>query len=158
METLAVGAITLDPTFKVFQFRHIVSWCTGHTVETEEFGSSPDVCGRDKNSSAGCFPFKISYLDVSSYSKNDAPLRLSSLNLNYNKEKAMSDESIGNFVPVFQHKLKKAQEKLEKELSVDKKNRDKKSIKKTIEEIKKLKKTLSKFDHKVECPKCGHKF
>lgn len=61
-----------------------------------------------------------------------------------------------NFVPVFESKVKKLRDKIVKELSVPKKNRNKKHLKKMLKEIKGIKKTIKSAKKIKTCPYCGH--
>ena len=64
--------------------------------------------------------------------------------------------SVENFVPVFESKVKKLRDKIVKELSVPKKNRNKKRLKKMLNEIKGIKKTLTSAKKVKTCPHCGN--
>ena len=61
-----------------------------------------------------------------------------------------------NFVPVFESKVKKLRDKIVKELSIPKKNRNKKRLKKMLNEIKSIKKTIKSAKKIKICPHCGH--
>lgn len=61
-----------------------------------------------------------------------------------------------NFVPVFESKVKKLYDKVVKELSVPKKERNKKRLKKMLREIKGMKKTIRSAKKVKSCPHCGH--
>lgn len=61
-----------------------------------------------------------------------------------------------NFVPVFESKVKKLRDKIVKELSVPKKSRNKKRLKKMLDEIKGIKKTIKSAKTVKTCPHCGH--
>ena len=61
-----------------------------------------------------------------------------------------------NFVPVFESKVKKLRDKIVKELAVPKKNRNKKRLKKMLDEIKGLKKTIQSAKKVKTCPHCGN--
>ena len=61
-----------------------------------------------------------------------------------------------NFVPVFESKVKKLRDKIVKELAVPKKNRNKKRLKKMLDEIKGLKKTIKSAKKVKTCPHCGN--
>ena len=60
-----------------------------------------------------------------------------------------------NYVPIFQSKVKKLQDKIVKELSIPKKNRNKKHLKKMLKEIKGIKDTIKSAKHIKTCPHCG---
>lgn len=60
-----------------------------------------------------------------------------------------------NFVPVFESKVKKLYDKVVKELSVPKKERNKKRLKKMLSEIKSLRKTIKSAKKVKTCPHCG---
>lgn len=64
-------------------------------------------------------------------------------------------ESMENFVPVFESKVKKLHEKVVEELSVPKKERNKKRLKKMLKELKSLKKTIRSAKKVKTCPHCG---
>lgn len=61
-----------------------------------------------------------------------------------------------NFVPVFESRVKKLRAKIVKELSIPKKNRNKKRLKKMLDEIKGLKKTIKSAKKIKNCPHCGN--
>ncbi len=60
-----------------------------------------------------------------------------------------------NFVPVFESKVKKLYDKVVKELSIPKKERNKKRLKKMLREIKSMKKTIRSAKKVKACPHCG---
>jgi len=60
-----------------------------------------------------------------------------------------------NFVPVFESKVKKLYDKVVKELSIPKKERNKKRLKKMLREIKGMKKTIRSAKKVKTCPHCG---
>ncbi len=61
-----------------------------------------------------------------------------------------------NYIPVFESKVKKLHDNIVKELSIPKKNRNKKRLKKMLKEIKGIKKTIKSAKHIKTCPHCGH--
>ena len=61
-----------------------------------------------------------------------------------------------NYVPVFESKVKKLYDKVVKELSIPKKERNKKRLKKMLKEIKGIKKTIQSAKKVKTCPHCGH--
>ena len=61
-----------------------------------------------------------------------------------------------HYVPVFESKIKKLQDKVVKELAVPKKDRNKKRLKKMLREIKGIKKTIQSAKRIKTCPHCGH--
>ena len=65
-------------------------------------------------------------------------------------------DTMENFVPVFESRVKKLRAKIVKELSIPKKNRNKKRLKKMLDEIKGLKKTIKSAKKIKTCPHCGH--
>jgi DNA polymerase II small subunit/DNA polymerase delta subunit B len=65
-------------------------------------------------------------------------------------------EPVENFVPVFESKVKRLRDKIVKELAVPKKNRNKKRLKKMLDEIKGLKKTIKSAKKIKTCPHCGN--
>ena len=69
---------------------------------------------------------------------------------------AKKGETVENFVPVFESKVKKLRDKIVKELSIPKKNRNKKRLKKMLNEIKSLKKTIKSAKKIKTCPHCGN--
>ena len=70
--------------------------------------------------------------------------------------KANKGETVENFVPVFESKVKKLRDKIVKELSIPKKNRNKKRLKKMLDEIRSLKKTIKSAKKIKTCPHCGN--
>ncbi len=60
-----------------------------------------------------------------------------------------------NYVPVFESKVKKLHDQIAKELSVPKKNRNKKRLKKMLKEIKGIKKAIKSAKKIKTCPHCG---
>jgi RNase P subunit RPR2 len=62
---------------------------------------------------------------------------------------------VENFVPVFESKIKNLHEKVVKELSIPKKERNKKRLKKMLKELKGLKKTIKSAKKVKACPHCG---
>jgi DNA-directed RNA polymerase subunit M/transcription elongation factor TFIIS len=69
---------------------------------------------------------------------------------------ANKGETVENFVPVFESKVKKLRDKIVKELSIPKKNRNKKRLKKMLDEIRSLKKTIKSAKKIKTCPHCGN--
>ena len=69
---------------------------------------------------------------------------------------ANKGDIVENFVPVFESKIKKLRDKIVKELSVPKKNRNKKRLKKMLDEIRSLKKTIKSAKKIKTCPHCGN--
>ena len=65
-------------------------------------------------------------------------------------------DTVENFVPVFESRVKKLRDKIVKEISIPKKNRNKKRLKKMLDEIKGLKKTIKSAKKIKNCPHCGH--
>ena len=65
-------------------------------------------------------------------------------------------DTVENFVPVFESRVKKLREKIVKEISIPKKNRNKKRLKKMLDEIKGLKKTIKSAKKIKTCPHCGN--
>jgi len=63
---------------------------------------------------------------------------------------------VENFVPVFESKVKKLYDKVAKELSVPKKERNKKRLKKMLSELKSLRKTIKSAKKVKTCPHCGY--
>lgn len=61
-----------------------------------------------------------------------------------------------NYVPVFESKVKKLYDKVVEELSIPKKERNKKRLKKMLKEIKGIKKTIRSAKKIKTCPHCGH--
>ncbi|MGB2680751.1 MAG: hypothetical protein WBE39_05505 [Candidatus Competibacter sp.] len=68
---------------------------------------------------------------------------------------ASKGKEMENFVPVFESKVKKLHEKVVEELSVPKKERNKKRLKKMLKELKSLKKTIRSAKKVKTCPHCG---
>lgn len=64
-------------------------------------------------------------------------------------------DPVENYIPVFESKVKVLHDKVVKELSIPKKNRDKKRLKKMLKEIKGLKKTIKSAKKIKTCPHCG---
>jgi hypothetical protein len=62
---------------------------------------------------------------------------------------------VENYVPVFESKVKKLHDKIVKELSIPKKNRNKKRLRKMLNEIKGIKKTIKSAKRIKTCPHCG---
>lgn len=60
-----------------------------------------------------------------------------------------------NYIPVFESKVKILRDRIIKELSIPKKNRNKKRLKKMLKEIKILKKTIKSAKKIKTCPHCG---
>jgi len=63
---------------------------------------------------------------------------------------------VENYLPVFESKVKKLRDNIVKELSIPKKNRNKKRLKKMLNEIKSLKKTIKSAKKIKTCPHCGN--
>ncbi|MFO1421440.1 MAG: hypothetical protein U1F59_11010 [Candidatus Competibacteraceae bacterium] len=63
---------------------------------------------------------------------------------------------VENYIPVFEAKVKNLHDKVVKELSIPKKNRNKKRLKKMLKEIKGIKKTIKSAKHIKICPHCGN--
>jgi len=63
---------------------------------------------------------------------------------------------VENYVPVFESKIKKLYDKVVKELSIPKKERNKKRLKKMLKEIKGIKKTIRSAKKIKTCPHCGY--
>ncbi len=61
-----------------------------------------------------------------------------------------------NYVPVFESKVKKLHDQITKELSVPKKHRNKKRLKKMLNEIKGIKKAITSAKKIKTCPHCEH--
>jgi RNase P subunit RPR2 len=61
-----------------------------------------------------------------------------------------------NYLPVFESRVKKLRAKIVKELSIPKKNRNRKRLKKMLDEIKGLKITIKSAKKIKNCPHCGN--